>query len=42
MQTKTYGTFEETFGENRGNDALFFLDGDDTDKKDVSPCFYYY
>ena len=23
------GTFEETFGENRGNDAAFFLNSDD-------------
>jgi len=29
------GSFEETFGDNRGNDALFFLD-DVVPKKQVS------
>ncbi len=28
MYGANLGSFEETFGDNRGNDALFFLDDD--------------
>jgi len=30
MYNPNLGSFEETFGDNRGNDALFFLDDDNT------------
>jgi len=29
MNPQQMGTFEETFGDNKGNDAMFFLDDDE-------------